>query len=88
MRDRRQILYGVNMLVIKTEKKYRAELKESYDRGYKDGIDNHDLNPKEALETLMIFARVGAGKKEVKPEQLDKLFKLIEHNYVLKEKSE
>ena len=74
------------MVVIKLESNYRKDLKAEYDRGYQDGLDNHDLKPNEALSTLKMLARVGANRKEVNPEQLNKLFNLVDHNYTLREK--
>lgn len=76
------------MVIIKTEQKYRKELKEAYDRGYKDGLDKHELSPKTAFETIKTLARAGAKKKHPDMEQLNKMIDLVDHNYYLKEKVE
>ena len=77
------------MIIIKTEKKYREELKEEYKRGYDDGISNHDLLPETALDTIETCARAFANQsKKIDIKQLNKAVDIVRKNYKLKPKED
>lgn len=71
------------MIVIKTEKQYRKELKTEYERGYKMGILDNKTDPGDALEAVFRFARLEATKRNRSQTEIDQLFAIVTENYKL-----
>lgn len=74
------------MVVIRTKKQYDEDLKQAYNAGYDDGLDNHEITAPKALELLQTYARAyGNRSRKVSNEQIDKMIKLVSRGYKLKE---